>query len=692
MRRFVVFRVVSATVMLSGLIAAILLCSKLIDREQAELRYTTDANVRRIATQLQGGVSAALVPLERLGQWWLSQGKPMDREDWATDGRLFLSQSPGLRRAVWVSPERRQLWSASPGTAPDLARTVPEDRVLRTVALVGNNGQGAVSDVFDDAGIGRAFYVCFRMSKGGRVRGYVVGFYDVRALISAISTGTILREHRISITADGHPIYATRAGFAGGGATAMAPLRLENQLWTVELSVPLRYFQEFRGLILAIVGVIGALIYAAITLLTVSQKWSSALQAVNSALESEVERRARIEADVRALNRELSRRVADFETLLRVIPIGIAVAEDAQCRTIRVNRALADMLGLPEGANISKSADGSAGVPYKVMRNGQEIPPEELPMQAAAITGKAILGEEDEIVRDDGRILHVLSFAAPVFDEDGRVRGVLNACVDISDRKHLEQRLQRAERMKSLGAMAAGIAHDFNNLLTTILGQAWLASQTVPKDSEAMAHLTACADAGQQASALIHKVLAYTGHSTHSLRPTNVGETIASLEATLHAMAGSKAEVRLEISPQLPEVMADPDEVRQVVRNLVLNALEAAGSAGHIEISADLCHLSTDDVQLMVEQDLQPGAHVRVRIKDTGAGMPPEIAERAFDPFFSTKFLGRGLGLSEVLGIMRAHGGAVRLATAPAVGTTVDLFFPARKPVEGAGGNRRRAA
>ena len=105
------------------------------------------------------------------------------------------------------------------------------------------------------------------------------------------------------------------------------------------------------------------------------------------------------------------------------------------------------------------------------------------------------------------------------------------------------------------------------------------------------------------------------------------------------------------------------------------------------------CELSGDEPQLtFLQEEFQPGVYVRVEVTDTGVGMSPEIAERAFDPFFSTKFLGRGLGLSEVLGIMRAHNGAVRLATAPGAGTSVELFFPAREPLEGASGDGEQRA
>ncbi len=692
--RVIVFWAVSATVMVWGLVATVLLCGKLVSLERAEFRSTTEADAQSIGAQLQTGVLAAIGPLERLGQWWFTQGKPMDREDWATDGQLFMSQSPGLREALWVGTNGRQQWSAVPGGEPNTTSTRPNDRILREIATARDGQRRVISDIFNAPGVGPAFYVCFPMSRGGLIRGYVLGLFDARELLSAIATRSTPAEDRITIAAGGNQIYAVGPAARNAEEKADAAVRLANQVWNLELHAPLHYFRKFRGLILAVIGVIGALIYSFVMLLALSQRWSSVLRRANSALTREVERRVRSEVAVRDLNRELSRRIGDFEVLLDVIPIGIAVADDPECRSIRANRALANMLGMTGGTNISKSGVDAAILPYRIMRNGRDLLPDELPMQVAAATAKTILGEEDRIVRADGTVLDVLSFASPVFDESGRVRGVLNACVDISDHKRLEQGLQKAERMKSLGAMAAGIAHDFNNLLTSIIGQASLAAACVTKESAALGHIAASMDAAQQASSLIHKLLAFTGTSWHTLRPTNLGETIETERTPLYAVAAAKTAIRFDIASRLPDVMADADEVRQVLRNLVLNAVEAtASTGGTIEIRVDRCELSGNEPQLMFPQEkFQPGAFVRVEVADTGAGMSPEVAERAFDPFFSTKFLGRGLGLSEVLGIMRAHNGAVRLATAPSAGTSVELFFPAREPLESAGGNPKRRA
>ena len=673
--------------MLSGLIAATLLCVRLISREREELQRTTHAEARHIAAQLGTGVLGRIEPLERMGQWWLSQGKPFDREDWRTDGQLFLSGSPGLVEAAWVGADGLQRWSAKPEAEPNWKQVRPDPRVRQLIAAAKARGSKVISDVFSAPDTPAAFYACVPVSRDRRVWGYVIGLYDAPALISSLAQTEVRPDNRISILSGEREVYSAPSGGAPWYEEhAQAVLELPGQTWTVALRVPLNYFREFRGLMLAIVSVIGALLYAFTMLLTLSQRRSSELQRANDALANEVARRVRTEAEVRDLNRELSRKVSDFQTLLDVIPIGIAVAGDPECRSITVNPALARMLGVPQARNISSAGPDAAGLPYKVLRDGRELRSDELPIQVVASTKRAVLAEEDQLVREDGTVIDVLSFASPVFDENGAVRGVLYACVDISERKaqeqlrrELEQRLQRAQRMKSLGAMAAGIAHDFNNLLTGIIGHAALAAKSLPEGTEPQHHIASSLEAADRAANLVHQLLAYTGRSYHTLRPTNLGEVVRDMRPALLNLAGPQAVIRFKISSPLPNVMADPDEIRHVLDNLVLNAIEAKESDADVEISVGTQELSGEEKTVTVpDEKVDPGTYVRVEVKDSGAGMPAEIAERAFDPFFSTKFLGRGLGLSEVLGIMRAHNGAVRLETARDEGTSVELFFPVK--------------
>ena len=663
------FQAASAAVTLAGLVAAGSLCGNLIKRESEELQRTSQAEASQIASRMHAGMAAAFEPIEGLGLWWLSQGKPEDREDWHTDARLFLTRATGLREAFWVDPDGNQRWMAKPEGDPAVQRILPPDPVRNLVAAARDRHSMTTSEVWNEPGVANAIYVCFPFYKNGLLRGFVVGLYDAGALIASLARSGVQPDHRIAVSASGQRVYSSPQRDPAGLRRAVASFDLAQGHWTVDLGVPLNYFREFRGLIFTVAGVVGALIYSFSTLLYFSQRHSLALYRANE--------------EIGNLNRELHRKVEDFQTLLDVNPVGIAVAEDAECRSVRANPALAKILGVPPDVPVSENGAG-AKRSWRMTRNGRELRPEELPMQVAAATGKGVLGEEDRIVRADGSEVDVLSFAVPLFDEHGQVRGVLNACVDISERKaqervrrELERDLQRAQRMKSLGVMAAGMAHDFNNLLTGIIGRASLAADTLLPGSEAYEHLSASLQSAEEAARLIGKVLAYTGRAYRKPSSIDIGQLFTDLYPQLVELAGGKAEIRLGIDPQLPRVVAAKDEVRQILRNLIVNSVETA-ETDRIEIRADLYRATGAERTLAPAGERLPaGAYLRIKVTDNGAGMTAEIAERAFEPFFSTKFLGRGLGLAEVLGIMRAHKGGVHLETVPGEGTSVTLYFPA---------------
>src|ERR1051326_3518753 len=130
-RRPSVLQVVSATVMLAGLIAALVLCQRLISRERTELESTAANDVRQIAARLQSGILESIGPLDRLGRWWISQGRPADLDDWNTDGKLFLSNSPGIRTAYWIGTDGYLRWQATPGAPPRLRRSRPDTNLAQ---------------------------------------------------------------------------------------------------------------------------------------------------------------------------------------------------------------------------------------------------------------------------------------------------------------------------------------------------------------------------------------------------------------------------------------------------------------------------------------------------------------------------------------------------------------------------------
>jgi two-component system cell cycle sensor histidine kinase/response regulator CckA len=380
---------------------------------------------------------------------------------------------------------------------------------------------------------------------------------------------------------------------------------------------------------------------------------------------------------------------------LDVLPVGIAVADDPECRSIWMNRCMADMLKVPLGQNISKSDRRTGKLDYRLQHKGFDVPPQELPMQLAARTGAPVANQELDIVRADGTVLNTLSYSAPLFDEKGAVRGVIDACVDITERKsadeerraflvrrrELEHRLVRAEKYSSLALMAGGIAHDFNNLLTVIIGHASLLASEVGPNTAAATKVADLLSAANRAAELTSRLLAFTGRIYCNAESVNLSVQVIAVQESIREMLPPTIQLELDLAPDLPLIQAGIPELQQVVHHLVENAVESLGNEpGKISIRTSCCELSADQIEnLYPDQQLPSGSYVKLEVTDNGCGIPEDIATRVFDPFFSTKFVGRGLGLSAVQGITRAHGGGVRLDSLPRRGTRVEIVLPAVK-------------
>ena len=244
-----------------------------------------------------------------------------------------------------------------------------------------------------------------------------------------------------------------------------------------------------------------------------------------------------------------------------------------------------------------------------------------------------------------------------------------------------ETRSSHARKLESLGVLAGGIAHDFNNLLTSVLGNTDLALAHLPPSSPARAHLKHIEHAAQRAAELTRQMLAYSGRGQFLIRDVCLGEIVQGKLTAIRAALPDGVTLTHEIADNLPAVDGDADQLAQLLMNLVSNAIEAMrDNGGTICLRADACHCTKDDLACTyLDEQLPEGRYVCLEVTDTGVGMSAETQARMFEPFFSTKFTGRGLGLAAVLGILRGHRGAVRVHSESGEGTKMRLFFPARE-------------
>jgi signal transduction histidine kinase/ActR/RegA family two-component response regulator len=255
------------------------------------------------------------------------------------------------------------------------------------------------------------------------------------------------------------------------------------------------------------------------------------------------------------------------------------------------------------------------------------------------------------------------------------------------ERRALDERVQQAQRLESLGVLAGGVAHDFNNLLVGVLGEASLALADLPAGSSGRQHVERIERAALRASELTSQMLAYSGRGRFIVLPVALEELVEEVRELLGSIIPAAIVVTHDFPRYLPLVAGDPSQLRQVVMNLLTNAAEAVGErGGQIRISAGTRTLRAGEAATTHQPGvlgLAPGDYVWLEVRDSGAGMDAETASRIFDPFFTTKPAGRGLGLAAVQGIVRSHGGRILVASQPTLGTTFTLLFPCVRTVAG---------
>jgi len=248
-----------------------------------------------------------------------------------------------------------------------------------------------------------------------------------------------------------------------------------------------------------------------------------------------------------------------------------------------------------------------------------------------------------------------------------------------SEQPDLEVKVRHAQKLESVGVLAGGIAHDFNNLLCGILGGVELAMDELEPDHEARVDLETVQRTARDATELCRQLLAYSGKGRFVVEPLDLSEMIRSIGQLLRVSAGKNVVLRCELDRSVPTVQADASQMRQVVVNLVVNASEAIeGRAGTVTVTTGV--MDCDERYLKTtyfDDELPPGRYVFIEVADTGKGMSAETKLRLFDPFFSTKFAGRGLGLAAVQGIVRGHRGTIKVYSEPGSGSTLKVLLPA---------------
>ncbi|WP_005033903.1 two-component system sensor histidine kinase NtrB [Holophaga foetida] len=292
---------------------------------------------------------------------------------------------------------------------------------------------------------------------------------------------------------------------------------------------------------------------------------------------------------------------------------------------------------------------------------------------------------EYPILCADGTSRWVWEQGQGVLDEQGKPSHLEVFVTDITERKQiehsrleLERRLMQSEKLESLGVLAGGVAHDFNNLLMAMVGNLDLLTLQLPQDSPCRGSIERCMAAAQKATRLTGQMLACSGTRPACSKPVELSSLLEENESLLREVVPPQVRLILEGRKRLRPVMGDASQLLQIALTLVTNAVEAIGAqSGVVNVRCYERYLRGDDLaKSLIEATPREGWYVLLEVEDTGCGMSPEIQNRLLDPFFTTKFFGRGLGLPAAMGIIRGHQGAVLLDSELDRGTLVQVLLP----------------
>lgn len=367
-----------------------------------------------------------------------------------------------------------------------------------------------------------------------------------------------------------------------------------------------------------------------------------------------------------ALARERHR----LEVTLRSIADGV-IATDSEGRVEMLNPVAEALTGWQEQ---EARGHGLLDVFHIVNEHTREIC--ENPVDRVLASGHPVeLANHTVLIARHGKEHVIGDSAAPIRDDSGQTTGVVLVFRDETANKQHERELQRANKLESLGVLAGGIAHDFNNALTGIIAHIGLAKLDLNPESETHQMLTEAEQASRRATSLTRQLLTFSRGGVPVRRPAAVEQLVR--ETATFAVTGSPSRCAFDFEPGLAMAEIDDGQVGQVIHNLVLNACQAMPEGGLITVTARNAVVGPDGEGGVA---IEPGQYVRITVQDTGPGVPAELADRLFDPYFTTKERGSGLGLAVAYAVVQNHDGGLTVESLPGRGATFHVYLPAAEP------------
>jgi PAS domain S-box-containing protein len=451
--------------------------------------------------------------------------------------------------------------------------------------------------------------------------------------------------------------YVTTAGIV---VVAVAALGIAVKHGLTHASPPVRttydsiFYVDLNMLVIAIIGS---------RIARDAQTNVSDLRASNSRLSADITERKRAEDILKASEEK-------YRALVETTDTGYLIT-DKEGKVIDANREYVRLTGHSELGEILGRSVIEWTATHEKQRNAEAL--------ARCVKDGFIRDLVIDYVDGSNRVTPV-EVNAKVTGSGESLR-TISLCRDVSDRKRAEEvrlqlQLAQAQKMESIGRLAGGVAHDFNNLLTVINGYAAFLSKELVVQDPLRKYAVEIGEAGKRAASLTSQLLAFSRKRAIMPKAVDVNAVVADAERMLQRLIGEDIELVSSLAPHLGLVMADPDQMHQIILNLAVNARDAMPNGGRFEITT--AEVELDETAAAAHPDATPGCYVRLTVTDTGTGMTEEVQRKIFEPFFTTKGPGKGtgLGLAMVYGAVRQHDGWIEVNSKLGRGSTFQIHLP----------------
>ena len=382
------------------------------------------------------------------------------------------------------------------------------------------------------------------------------------------------------------------------------------------------------------------------------------LKNTNVQLMAEIAERKRAEGELRETSRNL-------QAIIQTSPVAI-MEMDSQGYIFMWNPACERVFGWSEPEVLGKFLP-IIGDDYRMEFEA---------IRKRLIGGERIEGVETRRRRKDGKLVEVSISAAPLYGSDGTVTGIIGVVSDITEHKRLEEQFLQSQKVEAVGRLAGGVAHYFNNILTAIVGYCQLTLYRLPESDPLRANIEEINKAADRAAGLTRQLLAFSRKQILTQKVFDLNSVVANLDKMLRRVIGEDIDFVTKLAPDLDRTKADPGQIEQVILNMAVNARDAMPEGGKLTIETSNVRLDEHYAQQHI--DVVPGEYVMLAFSDTGSGMTPEVMKRIFEPFYTTKGIGKGtgLGLATCFGIVKQSGGHITVYSDIGHGTTFKVYLP----------------